>query len=125
MKNKLTITYKILIILVFIAIAIINYFFASPVIGRPQCTHDTLIGILEIAARWLEYIGLLGGIIFVIVSKYKDKKYYKGMKIIILLALVIPFILSTSSYFIEKYDQNNNNCTIKETEWKSINTQNN
>ena len=125
MKNKLTISYKVLIILVFISIAIINYSFNFPVIGRPQCTHDTLMGILEIAARWLEYIGLLGGIIFVIVSKYKDKKYYKGMKIIILLALVIPFILSTSSYFIEKYDQNNNNCTIKETEWKSINTQNN
>ena len=125
MKNKLTISYKVLIILVFISIAIINYSFNFPVIGRLQCTHDTLMGILEIAARWLEYIGLLGGIIFVIVSKYKGKKYYKGMKIIILLALVIPFILSTSSYFIEKYDQNNNNCTIKETEWKSINTQNN
>ena len=125
MTKKLTRNYKILIILAFISIAIFNYFFSFPVIGRPQCTHDTLIGILEIAARWLEYIGIIAGIIFVIVSKYKDKKYYKGMKIIILLALVIPFILSTSSYFIEKYDQNNNNCTIKETEWKSINTQNN
>ena len=124
MKNKLTITYKILIILVFIAIVTINYFFASPVIGRPQCTHDTLIGILEIAARWLEYIGIIAGIIFVIASKYKDKKYYKGMKIVILVALIIPFVLSTSAHFIEQNDHKHNNCTIKETEWEPISPQN-
>lgn len=124
MTKKLTRNYKILIILAFISIAIFNYFFSFPVIGRPQCTHDTLIGILEIAARWLEYIGLLGGIIFVIVSKYKDKKYYKGMKIVILVALIIPFVLSTSAHFIEQNDHKHNNCTIKETKWEPISPQN-
>ena len=124
MTKKLTRNYKILIILAFISIAIFNYFFSFPLIGGLQCTHDTLMGILEIAARWLEYIGLLGGIIFVIVSKYKDKKYYKGMKTVILVALIIPFVLSTSAHFIEQNDHKHNNCTIKETKWEPISPQN-
>ena len=63
---------------------------------------------------------VFGVIIFVILSKYKDKKYNIGIRFIIFIALVVPFVLSTVAYCIGKYDSNNDNCKLKEYEWHTI-----
>ena len=116
MKKRLEIYNKVLIIIGFILIAIFNFCFTFQVVGIPQCKHDLLIGTLKTAARLLEYIGLIVGIIFVMISKYKDKKFSTGIKIIILVALIIPLILSVSATII----RNNDSCTVRETQWETI-----
>ena len=119
--NKKLDTNKVLTILVFILIGIINFWFSIHTIrGTLQCKHDNLINILKLIAKWLHYIVLVGGIIFVVFSKYKSKNYYIGIKVIILVALIIPFILSTCSYFVGTYDEKNNNCIIGSTNWKPV-----
>ena len=120
MSKKISIYYKVLLILCFISIAIFNFLFSFPSIGTLECKHDIIKDILELIARCLEYLGLFGGIIFVILSKYKDKKYNIGIRFIIFMALIIPFVLSTVAYCIGKYDSNNDNCKLKEYEWHTI-----
>lgn len=122
MNKKISVYYKVLIILCFITIAIFNFFYSYIPVGTLECKHDIIKDILEFFARCLEYIGLLGGIIFVILSKYKDKKNNIGIKVIILVALVIPFVLSTVAYCIGKYDSYNDNCKVRELEWHTIST---
>ena len=63
MSKKISIYYKVLLILCFISIAIFNFLFSFPSIGTLECKHDIIKDILELIARCLEYLGLFGGII--------------------------------------------------------------
>ena len=121
MKRRLTIKNKILIILGFIFIFVFNFYFSFSGIGELECKHDLIVDIINFVAKCLEYIGLLIGIIFIIISKYKDEKYSTGIKSIIIIALIVPFVLSLFAHYIEKNDHMNDNCKLKESEWVTIN----
>ena len=59
MSKKISIYYKVLLILCFISIAIFNFLFSFPSIGTLECKHDIIKDILELIARCLEYIELV------------------------------------------------------------------
>lgn len=122
MNQKIKIHSKILIIIGFILILLLNFCYFFPTIRDGlYCKHDTLVETLNLIAKWIQYIGIAGGILFVIISQYKDKNYYNGIKIAILVAIIIPLVLLLCTYFVQKYDSNNDNCTLG-TNWKEIPT---
>ena len=124
MKQKIKIHSKLLIIFGFILILLLNFcYFFPPIRDGSYCKHDTLVETLNLIAKWIQYIGIAGGIIFVIISQYKDKNYYNGIKIAILVAIIIPLVLLLCTYSVQMYDSNNDNCTLGEN-WKEVSTYN-